>query len=89
MPWRYRRGAEVYLHSFLTSSLDGEWLTSGPGRLTLWKERRYTLSKSLHGTPKPGLDSVGLENPVSFSPQHGHYTDCAPRVPAGFVKLYY
>jgi len=66
-------------------SLDDEWFTSGPGRLTLWKERQYNVSTSLRGTPKPGLDGVGLENPAAWS----LYRLRSPRVTAGFVKLYY
>ena len=59
----------------------------GPGRRTLWQVRRYTMNKSLHGTPKPGLDGLGLEKPVTFSPQSGHYTDCALQGPGWFGRI--
>ena len=38
-PWGYTKKAEVQLHSFLTSALDGgKWLTSRPGSLTPRKD---------------------------------------------------
>jgi len=34
--WKRIGGEDVYLHSFLTSAVDGgEWLTSRPGRFRL------------------------------------------------------
>ena len=43
MPWRYVRGVEVYLHSFLTSVMYGaKWSTSRPGRFTPWKNAKCT-----------------------------------------------
>jgi hypothetical protein len=44
-------GAEVSLHSLLTSVLDGnEWSTSRPVRFTQGKETQYPLSKRLGGS---------------------------------------
>jgi hypothetical protein len=49
-PWRYMRGAEVYLLSFLTSATDrGKRFTLRPGRTTPKKERRYQLNRTLVG----------------------------------------
>jgi len=43
-------GAEVQLHSFLTSVLErGEWLTSHLGRFSLENEPRYRLNARLGG----------------------------------------
>jgi len=37
LPWRRMEGKEIYLHSFLTSLLDGgEWLTSRSGQFAAW-----------------------------------------------------
>jgi hypothetical protein len=50
--WRPVAGVEVYLHSFLTSAVDGgEWSTSRPGRFTPLKERWY-VSNSRLGMPQ-------------------------------------
>jgi hypothetical protein len=41
-------GAELQLHPFLTSALDGgEWLDSHPGRLTMGEEPRVPLIQRL------------------------------------------
>jgi hypothetical protein len=43
--------AEVQLHSFLTSALDGgQWSTARSGSFTLEKETRYPLNRTL-GVP--------------------------------------
>jgi hypothetical protein len=50
-PRRRAGGAEVHLHSFLTSAPDGdEWSPSRPGRLTSQKEPWYALKKRLGGS---------------------------------------
>ena len=47
-PKRHIGGAEVQLHSFLTSSLDGrEWSTSRPSRFISGKEPRCPLNRRL------------------------------------------
>lgn len=44
------RGAELWLHSFLTSAPDGgEWLTPSPGLFTPRKERRCSLNRRVDG----------------------------------------
>ena len=44
------RGAQVKLHSFLTSALDeSEWLISRPGRFLSRERTRYLLDKRLGG----------------------------------------
>jgi hypothetical protein len=51
MPWSYELGAEVQLHSFLTSALDGDKRsTSCPSHFTSGKERWYPLNRRLGGT---------------------------------------
>jgi hypothetical protein len=48
MPWRHTAGVEVLLHPFLTLALDGgEWSTSHPVHLTLWKQPWYALNERL------------------------------------------
>jgi hypothetical protein len=43
-PWRHTGRAEVLLHLFLTSTLDGgEWSNSFPGRFTPGKALQYAL----------------------------------------------
>jgi hypothetical protein len=49
-PWRSMGGAEEHLHSFLTSTQDGdEWSTQCPGRLISRKEPRYRLNGKVGG----------------------------------------
>ena len=44
-------GTEVWLHLFLTSTLDAaEWSTTCPGLFTLGKELRYKLGRRLFGS---------------------------------------
>jgi hypothetical protein len=44
------RGAELWLHSFLTSAPDGgEWLTPSPGLFTSRKKRRCSLNRRVAG----------------------------------------
>ena len=56
---RYTWGAEVWLHSFLTSSTsEGAWQTSRPGRLIPSKERQSPLNSRLGGSQsRSGRDS--------------------------------
>jgi hypothetical protein len=47
---------EVYVHSFLTSALDGgQWLTSRLGLFPLGKEPRYQLNSKLDGPQSQSL----------------------------------
>jgi len=49
-PYRHVAGVYVWLHSFLTPTLDGgEWLTSRPGRFRCGIEPRYLLNTRLGG----------------------------------------
>jgi hypothetical protein len=44
------KGIEAWLHSFLTSALDGdEWSASRSGRFALGKEPRYPFNRRLGG----------------------------------------
>ena len=72
---QHLRGAEVQLHSFLTSALDGcEWSASRPGRFTYSKELRYPLNRRLcvpHTADldvskwrKKSLSYAGLRKPI-------------------------
>jgi hypothetical protein len=50
--WRNTGRTKVKLHSFLTSAPgEGEWSASWSSRFTVGKERRYSLKKSLGGSP--------------------------------------
>ena len=49
-PRRHIRGVEVWLHSIVTSAVDGgEWFTSRFVRFTPGKEPRYSLNRRLGG----------------------------------------
>jgi hypothetical protein len=85
-----RRGAEVQLHSFLTSVLDrSEWPTSRPGRFTAWKKPRYPLNGRLSGSQsgsgwlwrrKDLLPLLHFE-PRTVQPVVSRYTDSAIAAP--------
>jgi hypothetical protein len=58
-------GEEAYLHSFLTSMLDGcEWSTSLPDRFTSDRERRYHCTGGWVG-PRSGLGISEKETHVA------------------------
>jgi hypothetical protein len=47
-PLRHTEGVEVWLHSFLTLSLEeGEWPSNRPGRFTTEKQSRYPMKRKL------------------------------------------
>ena len=81
--WRPVAGVEVYLHSFLTSAVDGgEWSTSRPGRFTPLKERWYVSNRRL-GMPQSqsrrfGEDKILLPRAESQTSVHR-----APSCPIG------
>ena len=49
IPWKYIKIIEVYLHSFLTSTLDGNGQLHVPHTICLGKGRRRALNTSLGG----------------------------------------
>ena len=60
--------AEVYLHSFLTSALDGGgWPSSRPGHVTILEECNYPLSRWLAGHQRLS-GSLGEEKSVLDCP---------------------
>jgi hypothetical protein len=81
-------GMEVYLHSFLTSALDGgEWLTSRPGRFTptertLAPEPIWTGGGGEEKNSQPFPDS----NPPIIHPEAQRYTTELSRL--GKAKMY-
>jgi hypothetical protein len=53
MPWRHIGEVEVYIHSFLISSLDvDKWSTSCPRRRTAEKGTRYPFIRRLDGSQR-------------------------------------
>jgi hypothetical protein len=48
--------SKVYLLLFSTVAIDGEWLTSCPGRLTPEKDPQYPLNRRLFGGPRASVD---------------------------------
>ena len=58
------RGAEVYVHSFLTSVLDeGEWSTSRPGRFTPGDVMDPRACLEVLGPKKKSLASAEIRTP--------------------------
>lgn len=82
MPWRHRRGVEVYL-SFLTSVLDGSsWSTLRSVRFTTAQENLYPLYGRLSGPrSRPGWEQRDNSFPApelelqTFQPVVSRYTD--------------
>jgi hypothetical protein len=65
-PWRHTGGLEVYLHSFLTSALDGgSGQSEAQADLSPWKELHYRLNRRVGG-PQIRCGLFGLE--VNFLP---------------------
>jgi hypothetical protein len=90
MPWWHLGGAEVLLHSFLTSALDGdEWLTSHPDCFTPRKEPQYPLKRRMWGPQRWCVwfwEEISLllqpdSNPDTCSSQLNHYTNWAILAP--------
>jgi hypothetical protein len=63
-------GVEVYLHSFLTSALDGrEWSRSSPGRFIFEDEPWYPLNKRLDVLEKRKISCPSqVSNHGQFNP---------------------
>jgi hypothetical protein len=77
VPWRHTKGANVQLHTLLTSALvDSEWLNSSPGSLFPWGRNTGTqLNRRYEGAPrgsglseKTFLTLPGFE-PIIFHPR--------------------